>query len=242
MIPKTIHYCWFGGKPLPKSTVKCINSWKGFFPDYEIIEWNELNYNVRKIPYTSEAYDAKKYAFVSDYARFDILYQYGGVYFDTDVEVIKPFKDILERGSFMGCEIDGGELGINVNPGLGMAANPGMSVYKEILDFYALQHFLNADGSINAETVVKKITRLLLNKGMKNYKGIQKVEGITIYPKDYFNPFQDSTGVLTITKNTRSIHWYTKSWIDPQVRFKSVITRPFHRLFGDNCFDRLKRK
>lgn len=106
MIHKTIHYCWFGGNPLPELAQKCIASWRKFLPDYEIREWNETNYDVRKIPYTAQAYDAKKYAFVSDYARFDLLYQHGGIYFDTDVEMIRPLDDILERGAFIGVERD----------------------------------------------------------------------------------------------------------------------------------------
>mgnify|MGYP001644804644 FL=1 len=104
MIPKIIHYCWFGGHPLPASALKCIESWRKYCPDYEIKEWNESNYDVNKIPYISQAYEVKKYAFVSDYARFDILYQYGGVYFDTDVEVIKPIDEIIEKGAFFGME------------------------------------------------------------------------------------------------------------------------------------------
>ena len=131
MIPKKIHYCWFGRNPLPESAKKCIASWRKYFPDYEIIEWNEDNYDVNKIPYTQQAYAAKKYAFVSDYARFDILYQHGGIYFDTDVEVIKSFDDVLEHGAFMGCEIDGSSRsGIAVAPGLGIAAAPGLGLYK----------------------------------------------------------------------------------------------------------------
>ena len=242
MIPKIIHYCWFGGNPLPESAVKCIDSWKKYFPDYEIREWNETNYDVRKIPYIAEAYSVKKYAFVSDYARFDILYKYGGLYFDTDVEVIKSFSDILERGAFMGCEIDGGDYGINVAPGLGMAADPGLDIYREILEFYKTQQFLNADGSCNMETVVKKTTKILMKNGLKNQKGIQEVAGITIYPREYFNPLQDSTGVLRITDNTRSIHWYEKSWLDTKSKMRSKITRPFHRLFGDDCFKWLRKQ
>ncbi len=241
MLQRSIHYCWFGGNPLPKSAIKCINSWKKFFPDYEIKEWNESNYDVRKIPYIAEAYDAKKYAFVSDYARFDILYQYGGVYFDTDVEVIKPFDDILVKGPFMGCEIDGGDKEINVAPGLGIAANPGMGIYKDILDFYLTQHFLNTDGTINTETVVKKTTKLLIEHGLKDIKGIQEVDGITIYPKEYFNPLHDSTGVLSITDNTYSIHWYSKTWLNPKAKLRSKLTRPFHRIFGDDCFERFRK-
>ena len=104
MIPKIIHYCWFGGNPLPELAMKCIESWRTYFPDYEIKEWNEDNFDVNIIPYTKEAYENKKYAFVSDYARFWILYNHGGIYFDTDVEVIKKMDDIIEKGSFMGCE------------------------------------------------------------------------------------------------------------------------------------------
>lgn len=104
MIPKVIHYCWFGGNPLPNIAVKCINSWKKYFPDYEIIEWNESNFDLFSCDYCREAYDAKKWAFVSDYARFKILYEHGGVYFDTDVEVIKSMDDILQKGAFIGRE------------------------------------------------------------------------------------------------------------------------------------------
>ena len=119
MIPKIIHYCWFGRKALPRSAKKCIESWKKYLPDYEIKEWNEDNFDVNMIPYTQEAYSAKRYAFVSDYARFYILYHYGGIYFDTDVEVIKPIDDILEKGAFMGCEtIAEEEIPLYVAPGL----------------------------------------------------------------------------------------------------------------------------
>jgi len=238
-IPKKIHYCWFGRNPLPKSALKCIQSWKKYFPDYEIIQWNEDNYDVNKIKYTREAYQAKKYAFVSDYARFDILYHEGGVYFDTDVEVIKSFDDILANGAFMGCEIDGLT---SVNPGLGIAVAPGLGIYKEILNYYAGQNFLNEDGTINQETVVTKTTKILREQGMKNVKEIQKIGGITIYPKEYFNPMNNNTGVIDITENTHSIHWYSMSWISPGMRMKSRITRVFHRLFGENCFAAIKKK
>lgn len=252
MIPKTIHYCWFGRGDKPKSADKCIASWKKFFPDYEIMEWNEENYDVRKISYTSQAYDAKKYAFVSDYARFDILYQYGGIYFDTDVEVIKPFDDILINGAFIGCEIDGAfsenksEIkascsAVQTNPGLGLATVPGLQIYKEILDFYETLSFINTDGTYNTATVVGYTTYILLKNGLKNIKGIQTVAGITVYPKEYFNPLDSSTGKLEITENTHSIHWYSMSWLSPRERIRSKITQPFHRLFGNNCFDFLKK-
>lgn len=226
---------------MPKSAVKCINSWKKYFPDYEIKEWNESNYDVNKIAYISEAYKAKKYAFVSDYARFDIIYNHGGVYFDTDVEVIKPFDDILEKGAFMGCEIDGGNGYINVNPGIGIAAEAGMEFYNEILNAYKNFKFMNEDGTYNTTTIVKYTTDILKKNGLKDEKGIQTVAEITIYPKEYFNPLNDVIGKLEKTENTHSIHWYSKTWLPKGQILRSKITRPFHRIFGNDCFRWLKR-
>lgn len=244
MIPKKIHYCWFGGNELPVSAKKCINSWKKYFPGYEIIQWDESNYDIKKNVYIREAYEAKKYAFVSDYARFDVLYQQGGIYFDTDVEVIKSFDDILKIGSYMGCEIDGNDdenrVSILINPGLGMAAPKGLKLYKEILDYYDKQNFLDFNGNINTTTVVTRTTAILLKRGLKNSSKIQKVEGITIYPKIYFNPRNNNTGVLEKTDKTHSIHWYSQSWVSSKERLRSKITRPIHRMFGENCFEKLK--
>lgn len=242
MIPKIIHYCWFGGSPLPSSALKCIASWKKCFPGYEIKEWNETNYDVNKIPYISEAYKAKKYAFVSDYARFDILYNYGGIYFDTDVKAIAKFDDVLCHGAFFGCETDGmGEDGdISVNPGVGMGAPMGLDIYKEILDYYSGLSFVMKDGSFNTETVVKHTTEILKKHGLKNICGVQQLGDLTIYPKDFFNPLNNNTGKLEITRNTHSIHLYTMTWLPKGARFRSRITRIFHRLFGEDCFSRLK--
>jgi hypothetical protein len=208
MIPKIIHYCWFGGNPLPELAQKCIASWRKCFPYYEIKEWNEANYDVHKISYTSEAYNAKKYAFVSDYARFDILYQYGGIYFDTDVEVIKPFENILKNGGFMGFE----SLG-SVAAGLGIGCNAGLGVIYEILGFYSGIHFLNTDGSYNMHTVVEYVTEILKKHGLKMENTIQHFDGFTVYPIEYFCPFSLRDYSLNITDNTHSIHHYEASWI-----------------------------
>lgn len=242
MIPKVIHYCWFGGNPLPKSAEKCIASWKKFFPDYEIKQWNESNYNVNKTTYTAQAYKMKKYAFVSDYARFDIIYNHGGVYFDTDVEVIKSFEDILRDGAFMGCETDGVKKGsFSVNPGLGIAAAPGLGIYKEILDFYENERFLNDDGTPNTETVVSKTTNILKRHGLEDISGIQRICDMTVYPKEYFNPLNSNTGKLEKTENTHSVHWYSMSWLTKGEKLRSKITKPFHRIFGENCFNGIKK-
>lgn len=207
MIPKVIHYCWFGRNPLPPLAEKCIESWRKFLPDYEIKEWNEDNFDVNIIPYTAEAYAAKKYAFVSDYARFWILYHYGGVYFDTDVEIIKPLDDIIERGSFMGCERDAEDIG--VNPGLGLGTSPKSELYKHLLDHYSQLHF---DPSHIVLTIVDHTTNVLKGRGLQNIEGIQYIGDCYIYPSDYFNPIHNVTKRLHITNNTRSIHWYTASW------------------------------
>lgn len=233
MIPKTIHYCWFGRNPLPKSAVKCINSWRKFFPDYEIKEWNEDNFDVKSIPYTAEAYEARKYAFVSDYARFWILYHFGGVYFDTDVEVIKPMDDIIEKGPFMGIEVEYSSQRLNprVNPGLGIAVDSGHEVYKRMIDYYSRIHFMDANGFLDHETVVPRTTRVLVESGLQPHNCLQQVAGIWIYPKDYFNPLDSLTGRLFKTENTRSIHWYTASWRDSS-SIAIWLSRMSHRMFG----------
>lgn len=225
MIPKKIHYCWFGGNPLPPLAVKCIESWKKYLPDYEIKEWNEDNFDVNIIPYTQEAYQAKKYAFVSDYARFWILYKHGGLYFDTDVEVIKPMDDIIARGPFMGCEKNvSGTNSARIAPGLGLGANPGLGLYEEIIEKYSTLHFIRKDGSFNLKTVVQYTTELLCEHGLKNTKGIQLCAEVWIYPKDYLCPKDFETKTLDITDNTLAIHHYDGSWVSDLDRYAQKLT------------------
>lgn len=228
MIPKTIHYCWFGNKPLPTFAKKCIDSWKKYLPEYNIQEWNENNFDVNIIPYTKEAYKAKKYAFVSDYARLWILYHYGGIYFDTDVEVIKPMNDIILKGSFMGLEYNKGYL---VNPGLGIAAIPKLSLLKELLDIYNCLHF----EQLNPMTIVTLTTKTLETYGLSKANKIQQIANIWIYPTDYFAPKDLKTKSLKITSNTCSIHHYDASWITLPIRTKFV-----RFIFGRKGEDRLK--
>lgn len=232
MIPKVIHYCWFGRKPLPELAKKCIASWQKFLPDYEIKEWNEDNFDVNIIPYTAEAYKARKYAFVSDYARFWILYKYGGLYFDTDVEVIRPMDDIIAQGPFMGCENAAlGELSpqmLGVNPGLGLGANPGLNLYKDILNYYGKRHYLLSQGIYSNETVVTITTNFLCRKGLNFIKQVQEIEGIWIYPKEYFCPKNYKTGLLTITQKKVSIHHYNASWLPWYVVMEHKICYKLH--------------
>lgn len=240
MIPKIIHYCWFGKNPLPDKAKKCIESWKKFMPDYEIKEWNEDNFNVNIIKYTAEAYKLKKYAFVSDYARFWILYNYGGVYFDVDVELIKPIDDIIARGAFMGCEKSRYE-NITFNPatGLGMAAPTHHPFYEKVLCTYKNKHLVSWDGRIT-ETVVGIISQLFENKEQILYDdNIVLAEDIYIYPNEYFCPLNYYTGELTITPRTRSIHHYHASWVihnqnlltKLKSKFINIYTRIYISLF-----------
>lgn len=221
-IPKMIHYCWFGRNPLPELAIKCIESWKKYLPDYEIKEWNESNFDVNIIPYTKEAYQCKKFAFVSDYARFWVLYNYGGLYFDTDVEVIKPLDDIIGRGPFMGCENEAGSEAttIGVAPGLGLGVNPGLGLYKEILDFYSTIHFINVDGTQNIHTVVEYTTNILVKYGLRDINEIQECAGVLVYPKEYFCPMSFKTKEMHITHNTYTIHHYSGSWLPFDIKLK----------------------
>ena len=220
IIPKIIHYCWFGGNPLPKDALECIASWRKYLPDYEIKEWNESNFDVNCCPYVKQAYEAKKYAFVSDYVRFFVLFKEGGLYFDTDVEIIKDMNHIIAVGNFMAFDKsfatqqqDRGEFCtelLGVAPGLGLGVRPGLEIIGELLDLYnARENFAIADG-----TVVDYTTEILKRHGMVNEHRFQKVADVNIYPADYFCPMDSTTGIITKTKNTVAIHHYSCSWID----------------------------
>lgn len=228
MYPKVIHYCWFGRNPLPRLAIKCINSWKKYFPDYEIKEWNEDNFNINIIPYTKEAYEKKRYAFVSDYARFWILYNYGGIYFDTDVEVVRPMDDIVEHGAFMGCEtIAKDDIPLYVAPGLGIGCEALHPVYRQLLDLYSTLHFIEVDGKQNLKTIVQYTSEYLCKRGLKKTNEIQCIDGIYIYPKEYFNPYDAVLNEIIITENTRTVHYFAGSWKTKRERFMTFVEKNF---------------
>ena len=227
MIPKKIHYCWFGRNPKPKQAVKCISSWEKYCPDYEIIEWNEDNFDIGMNNYTKAAYEQKKYAFLTDYARLLIMYEHGGIYFDTDVELIKPIDDLLENKSYFGFENSD-----YINTGLGFGAEKNNPLIKVMLKEYDI---LLSKGDtfigcpiLNTQALVKE--GLVLN-GKK-----QNLSGNVIYPSEYFNPYDDPTGRLNLTNSTYSIHWYAKSWMSKKAITISYLTRPLHRLSGTDVF------
>lgn len=219
-IPKIIHYCWFGGNPLSQEAIDCIESWKQKCPDYQIKEWNENNFDINCCTYIREAYKEKKWAFVSDYARFWILYNFGGIYFDTDVKVIKSISPIIEKGPFMAWEENGDEAeGPYVAPGLGLAFEEKNSLCWQILKKYESIHFLNKDGTINTfDNVVRISSEILKNNGLIFDKTFQVVSGVNIYPAEYFCPMNKFTGDVNVTDNTFSIHLYAATWLSDKER------------------------
>ena len=223
MIPKKIHYCWFGRGEKPKLAQKCIASWKRFCPDYEIIEWNEDNFDVNQNAYTKMCYEQKKYAFLTDYLRLVIIGGEGGIYFDTDVEVVRNFDDLLDCGAFFGFETEK-----FVNTGEGFGAEAGNEIVRQMLKEY---DFL-LDGQHGTVGCPHLNTQALLKFGLQQNGSKQVLGGAVIYPADYFNPYDDPTGVLTRTANTHSIHWYGKSWMDKKTVLRSKLMKPVHRLLN----------
>lgn len=210
MIPKIIHYCWLGGAPKPQSVLRCIRSWKKFCPDYEIREWTEKDFDVMQHEYTRQAYETKAWGFVTDYIRLWVIYHYGGIYMDTDVQVIKDLTPLLEHSAYVGFERDE-----YVNLGHGFGAEKGHPFIKAHMDMYDTIRFLNEDGSLNKIPIPHHTTRCLRAYGLQNDTGsVQRLGDIVVYPRDYFSPKSFVTGILTLTPNTYSIHQFDASWFD----------------------------
>ena len=214
-IPKTIHYCWFGGKPLPDSVKKCIENWKKVCPDYEIVRWDESNYDYHQHPFTKEAYEAKKWAFVSDVARLDIVYNHGGIYLDTDVELLRSLDPFLENQAFMGFE-----QGRKVATGLGFGAEKGNPVIKANLDAYNEISFTAEDGNIDEIACPIITTSVLEQIGLERKDMFQQLEGIAIYPTSVFCPMLYSDGTADVKEDTVSIHRYAASWTTEEEKQK----------------------
>jgi len=206
-IPKIIHYCWFGGKPKPPLAEKCIASWKKHCPDYEIMEWNEGNFDVSTAPlYVRQAYEAGRWAFVTDYVRLVALVNQGGVYMDTDVEVVKPLDPYLKHTAFAGFEsMDRVQTGL-------LACSPGFPLFRDFLAYYDDAVFLLPDGTQDTTTNVEVLTRLCAQRGLQFDDRLQTVEGLTVYPREYFCPVDYDTEKLKRTRKTVTIHWFSGSW------------------------------
>ena len=226
MIPKIIHYCWFGRGEKPELAKKCIASWRKFSPDFEVREWNEDNCDYLAMPFMAEAYAAKKYAFVSDVMRLIVLEQYGGVYFDTDVEVVQDISPLMDDEGFIGFENDQ-----FVNSGQVMAAVPHQPVVQAMIEEYKKLHFTNADGSTNAVGCPRVNTEVLKRYGLVLNGKEQAIAGSHTYPEDYFNPLDSATGKLVKTPNTYSVHWYSMSWQPWYRQVRVKMGRVIRRIF-----------
>ena len=214
MIPKTIHYCWFGRNPKPKLAEKCIKSWKKYCPDYEIIEWNEDNFDIASAPlYVRQAYDAKKWAFVTDYVRLKIVYDNGGIYMDTDVEIIKPLDGFLNHNAFFGFEDEQ-----HIATGLGFGAEKSYALLQKLMDDYLDISFIDENGEYDLMPCPQRNLRCFQDFGVRSNNQIQVINGCAFYPTDYFCPKDFHTNQIIITERTHTIHHFSGSWIDPTQR------------------------
>ena len=227
-IPKIIHYCWFGRNPKPRLAEKCILSWKKYCPDYEIREWNEDNYLISQAPlYVQQAYQMKKWAFVTDYVRLQVVYEHGGIYLDTDVELLKPLDDLLCHSAYFGFETDR-----FVATGLGFGAEQGNPAVKEMMDDYEDVPFLLEDGSIDPTPCPQRNTRILTERGLRPDGSRQELPGdILVLQKTCLAPIDLATNRKRVTADTYSVHWYSGSWYteeDWKERRKDILHNRLH--------------
>ena len=229
MIPKVIHYCWFSGEPLPDLLLRCIRSWREFCPDYEIRLWDKHTYDLGKIPFAKEAAERKKYGFAADAARLDILYEYGGIYMDTDVELRKNLDELLYQPAFTGVE----KWGV-INMGGMAGAVPGHPMIKEILEEKMRCHFVEKDGSLNLETSGIVETLPFIRHGMKMDNSLQRINGVTVYPSSVFAPYDYMSGEERIKSWTVSKHFFYGGWMEEdeaanrgltQKKFQEILQR-----------------
>ncbi len=232
-IPKVIHYCWFGKNEMPISAKRCLKSWKKYCPDYEIICWNEDNFDFAQNRFAREAYEAKKWAFITDYVRLKVVYDYGGIYMDTDVELLKPIDSLLEYQGYMGFEKDG-----LVATGLGFGAEKGNEIIGKLLEEYNDISFVKPDGSYDLTPCPQRDSAVLIKMGMDLMNSDQIFKGVRFLPKEYLSPKDYYTGKKNITENTYSIHHYAASWTSAV----SKRTTRLKRIVGLKMYDKLYGK
>lgn len=242
MIPKIIHYCWFGRSDIPNSLKKCIQTWKQFMPEYQIIRWDETNFDINSITWTKQAYEEKKYAFVSDYVRLKVLYKYGGIYLDTDVKLIMSLEKFAKYKAFTGFE-SRDKLTSAV-----IGAEPGFELIKEFILYYKERQFILPDGSTNKEANVVMLTEVCKKYGLKLDNSEQEILGMHIFPRTYFCPL-DFYMNKSFTDKTHAIHFFKASWLDEDTKkhinlergavykLKSklliILSGVYHKLIGE---------
>ena len=224
-IPKVIHYCWFGGNPLPERYKIWMKTWKEKCPDYEIVEWNEHNYDISKNQYMLQAYKSQKWGFVPDYARLDIIYEHGGVYLDTDVEILQPLDKLLSQKAFAGFQD-----WCHVALGLGFGSVPHNPVLRDMMDYYEDMNFVKNDGSLNLTPSPAFQTESLKNKGLIQDGSFQKLKDISIYPKVFFSPMNHYNKKIVKNENSYLLHHFDGSWQDSHI---NGIWNGYRKLYDD---------
>ena len=233
-IPKIIHYCWFGKEEKPPIVLNCIEGWNKVLKGYEIKEWNENNFDINSNKFVKQAYEAKKYAFVSDYVRVYALYNYGGIYLDTDVEVLKSFDNYLYNESFWGFEA-GNFIATST-----IGAKKHNQIIKKFLEQYKNKVFITDNGGYNTETNVKTVSQIMKDLGVELNGRAQKIDNLaTIYPMEVFSPYDYRTFKDFRNKYTVAIHHYYKSWIPKKMLFKQKIKKIVIRIVGINKYKRI---
>ena len=215
-IPKVIHYCWFGGNPIPDKYKKWMESWHKYCPDYEIVEWNESNYDVTKNAYMYEAYQCKKWGFVPDYARLDIIYNHGGIYMDTDVELVQNLDDLLYQDAYFGFEREE-----NVNLGLGFGAVAKSDILLQMKKYYENHHFIKENGEMNLTASPVIQTKILQKKGLRLDGEYQRFGNVSIYPEKVLSGKCPYTRRVRLTPYTRSIHHFEATWTDEEFQARN---------------------
>jgi len=217
MIPKKIHFCWFGKNEYPEKVRYCMDSWKVFLSDYEFVLWNEDTFDINAVPFVKQAYAEKKYAFVSDYVRVYALEKYGGIYLDTDIEVCKSFSPLLEHRLILGTD-EGGFLTAF------MAAEPHHVYFQKLLAFYDGMTFIRNDGTLNTEVNNTWMQQTLASFGYQISNAKQTLqEGIVVYPCEYFHAKSLTSGKVMTTEKTYCIHHHTLLWITPKTKMIKFV-------------------
>ena len=232
-IPKVIHYCWFGKGKMPPLSEKCIESWKKYCPQYKIVCINEDNFDINQNKYAKEAYDAGKWAFVSDYARLKVLYDEGGIYLDTDVELIKPLDELIKETGYMGFDDNG-----VISTGLGFACEKGNELVEALLRDYDDIPFILPDGTYDLTPCPDRNTKVMQKLGLDISIQNQLFMGVQMLPEDFLCPMKYYTGKKIITKNTYSIHHFCASWISPTAKRTLFLKR----VLGVKLYDKLYGK
>ena len=236
MIPKIVHYVWFGNNPFPPKIQRCIDSWKKYLPDYEFMLWNEDTFDVNSCQFAREAFEQKKWAFVSDYARIEAIYKYGGWYLDTDIEILRPLAPFENNRVVLGTDENGALTAL-------YGTEKGHSYWKKVLDHYHSMTFVRPDGTLNMAVVNEHLQGVLVGYGYVHENKFQELkEGIKVYPDDYFHVVSLEKGTKHLTSNSYAIHWQTMTWTSKSSHLARFIRkRILIPIFGEGFLDFYKK-